>query len=170
MKIKTKMNKIFVMTLVLAMVTMTFVSVVQSRQENNDGLKDPSLETVSTITIIEEIPPTTDSENLNHKMQLEIPQSVIEGESFVVYVYGPEVEGVAVGFKSGSYFSIEGYTGPDGSVTLTAPMVEKDTFVMIGARKEGYAPCVARITVLDTPPNNHIYQFESINKERMLPR
>ena len=127
------MKKICVTTLVLAMITMTYVSIAQSKPKKE-----------SNNILMQQIQGTEISQ-----IVLEIPESVTEGESFIVYVYGPEVEGFAVGFQYGDHITLQENTGPDGSVTLTAPLVDEDTSFIITARKKGHKPCHARITILN---------------------
>ena len=96
-------------------------------------------------------PITAIAEVSNQKLLLEMPESVTEGENFLVTIYGIDgpLEDVAVGFRRGDLYSIEGYTNLDGTIILKAPLVDEDTICEIGARKEGYEFTTDTIMVLN---------------------
>ena len=84
-------------------------------------------------------------------LMIHAPRVVEEREPFRVIVTdyrGNPIEGVVVG-ASWSWMRCVFYTGPDGSVSLEAPMVEKNTTFYIKASKDGYKSAYLTITVIN---------------------
>jgi len=86
-----------------------------------------------------------------------IPSTVPEGESFIVEVtaIGIPVEDVQVDFMEvgGDTFSTQ-FTGENGTVIITTPMVEQDTLCAVIASKGGYWFTTAFTTVLNDDSND----------------
>ncbi len=82
----------------------------------------------------------------NEHLQLEIPQSVLEGINFTIAVYslrGP-ITNAIVTWINHTY-----YTDSNGTVEITAPCVTGDTSFEIRADKEGYLSAIGSILVRD---------------------
>ena len=126
-------------------VTFTAPYVSQDSVYTITAIKDGFETAISTVTI------TNNDTSSEEQLSIVAPLSVNESEIFQVSVSadGSPIEDVLVNFSGSTY-----YTGVDGTVSITAPLVDVNTDFPITAFKSGFLSDGTSITVTDssTPP------------------